>query len=76
MGVKMFRMFPGANTGTSCLDCKERYLGCHDHCERYLKEKAERLEKNRELKKKRSLCLEYYHHKISKMQQEDKRKRY
>jgi len=58
-----------------CRECTERYLGCHDHCERFLKEKAERLEEQRELKKKRNLCLEYYRHKINKMQQEDRKKR-
>lgn len=24
----------------SCIDCEERYPGCHDHCERYQQEKA------------------------------------
>lgn len=24
-----------------CKDCTERYLGCHDHCERYRETKAE-----------------------------------
>lgn len=24
---------------TVCKDCRERHLGCHDNCERYLKER-------------------------------------
>lgn len=31
----------------SCYYCKERYLGCHSICPKYLKEKAER-EKQKE----------------------------
>jgi hypothetical protein len=27
-------------TFKSCYHCKERYLGCHDKCNKYLKEKA------------------------------------
>ena len=32
-----------------CLNCTERYIGCHDTCERYLKFKTERelISKNR-----------------------------
>lgn len=25
---------------TTCKDCPDRYLGCHDHCDRYQAEKA------------------------------------
>jgi len=32
----------------SCIDCTERYLGCHDHCEKYQAEKAA----HNEIKKK------------------------
>ena len=39
----------------SCKDCADRHPGCHGHCERYLKEKAEHDELNR----KRQLSLEY-----------------
>lgn len=24
---------------TSCRNCEDRYLGCHDHCEKYLSQK-------------------------------------
>lgn len=29
---------------TVCKDCKDRESGCHSRCERYLKERAEQLE--------------------------------
>lgn len=37
-------------TFKSCYHCKERYLGCHDKCNKYLKEKAEH-EKHKEYAK-------------------------
>lgn len=33
------------------MNCTDRYPGCHDHCERYLKEKADLLEESRQIKK-------------------------
>lgn len=27
--------------GMSCRDCKERHLGCHSNCEKYIKDKEE-----------------------------------
>ena len=30
--------------GHKCKDCKERYLGCHDHCESYQKYRKKRNE--------------------------------
>ena len=30
-----------ASTIHCCYNCTERYPACHDHCERYLQEKAE-----------------------------------
>ena len=38
---------------SSCLNCQERYLGCHDRCEKYQAAK----EKNEEMKKKRCEML-------------------
>lgn len=35
----------------SCKDCKERYLGCHDKCEKYLKEKKEIIRRNEAMRK-------------------------
>ena len=32
---------------TTCKDCPDRYPGCHDHCPKYLEQKA----KNEEYKK-------------------------
>lgn len=26
---------------TCCKDCKDRYLGCHDKCEKYIKQKLQ-----------------------------------
>ena len=34
----------------SCKDCKDRTLGCHSHCEKYLEEK-EKLNKKKEWEK-------------------------
>lgn len=39
----------------SCKDCADRHPGCHGHCERYLKEKAE----HDDLAAKRRASLEY-----------------
>lgn len=38
----------------SCKDCKERHLGCHSTCEKYIAEKAES-ERVRQLKMQESL---------------------
>ena len=35
---------------TCCKDCKKRYLGCHDRCEQYQKEKTD-LKKEKEYNK-------------------------
>lgn len=47
---------------TACKDCVERHPGCHGHCERYLKEKAE----HDALSAKRRESLEYekYRHRL------------
>lgn len=38
-----------------CKDCKERYSGCHDHCESFLKAKAEYEELKGLIKKEEEL---------------------
>lgn len=35
-----------------CLDCPDRVIGCHGDCEKYKAFKEERLELNREIRKK------------------------
>lgn len=35
----------------SCKNCEERYIGCHDKCERYIKFRAQRTEDNEKKKK-------------------------
>lgn len=40
---------------TSCRECTERYLGCHDHCETYQKALAEWLERKKDIRHKKNL---------------------
>jgi len=35
---------------TCCKDCAKRYLGCHDKCEDYLKQRKELDELNKKIK--------------------------
>lgn len=37
-----------------CKDCPDRYLGCHDHCRRYLEDKEKRLAHMEEIKRQNS----------------------
>lgn len=39
----------------SCLNCKERCVGCHSTCEKYLKEKSARDEKIEMINKQKEL---------------------
>lgn len=34
-----------------CKNCPDRYLGCHDHCERYLEDKKKRLDQKEEIRR-------------------------
>ena len=37
----------------SCKGCTKRYLGCHDHCEKYQSELAEVLEAKRKMREEK-----------------------
>lgn len=52
----------------TCKDCPDRYLGCHDHCEKYQKALAEWKEKKRFAKKVKRLSREYDGFKIEAME--------
>lgn len=54
----------------SCKDCPDRYLGCHDYCEKYLSDRDE-WSRKKELKRKSE---EFYVYKIEKMKKDEKRR--
>lgn len=39
----------------SCKDCKERYVGCHSHCEKYLEFRKQLDEYNQKEKEEKKL---------------------
>ena len=41
-------------TERPCKGCSDRYLGCHDHCRKYLDDKERRLKEMAEFKKRNS----------------------
>lgn len=43
------------NKFISCLNCKERYVGCHSTCEKYLNEKAAHDEEVKLIRQQREL---------------------
>jgi len=72
----MFRSFPGASSINTCLDCQERHPACHDHCDKYQAAKEKRSEEIQKIRENKRLSLELYHHKIEKMRQENKKRKY
>lgn len=45
---------------TCCKDCKDRYVGCHDKCARYLKEKQEFEETKKKIREQKRLYGKSY----------------
>lgn len=43
----------------SCKGCTERYLGCHDHCEKYQSELAEVLKAKRKMREEKNKGLSH-----------------
>ena len=41
----------------SCKGCEDRYPGCHDHCYKYIEEKALRDKEKKEAKLKKSIHI-------------------
>ncbi len=42
---------------TCCKDCSERHPGCHDKCERYIKQKADLQERKKWMIKTNKACI-------------------
>ena len=38
-------------TERPCKDCSDRYLGCHDHCRKYLDDRDRRLAQKEEMRR-------------------------
>lgn len=45
--------------GTHCRNCTERYLGCHDHCEKYKGQVRERDERRDKIAKAKAVDRNY-----------------
>lgn len=54
--------FNGKGITGTCYECKDRYLGCHDHCERYITAKKEWFETQQRNKKAKNEYLMIYRH--------------
>lgn len=51
---------------TPCLNCKKRYLGCHDVCPKYQKSRQE-IDKGRRNRRKENLYVGYYLDSVERM---------
>ena len=54
---------------STCRDCQERYIGCHDHCEKYLQAQAEWLDFKSKTKKAKKLHKEFDSFRINALRQ-------
>ena len=73
MSEGIFKGFNKIRIIDTCHNRTERYLGCHDHCERYKAAKEKYLEQTRIIKKTKNDSLILYRHKIERMQKDERR---
>ena len=59
---------------TACRDCKERHVGCHGTCEKYIREREEQLKIKEEIDARRQLHMTMTE--IELRRAEDKKKKY
>ena len=55
------RIYKSINT---CQNCPDRYLGCHDHCDKYQSALAEWIEKKASIRKAKRVHRDYENFRI------------
>lgn len=53
--------------GFFCKNCTDRYLGCHDHCEKYQNQVKERNEHREQIAKAKAVDVDYQSFKVERI---------